>query len=157
MSRTSRSLRHDAGRRRVALVLARLAVAFLWPRLVTATPKQELPGGRVGEVWKKLFGTQAWELSEQIRIQVPDVAEDGALVPVTVESSYDGTHELYLLAEENPQPLAAHIRFGARAKGFFSLRLKLNETGLLWVVVAKSGATPLARSQKVTVLKGGCG
>lgn len=95
------------------------------------------------------------ETTDRIRLDVPVVAEDGAVVPVTVESLIPGTDRLVLLAEKNPFPLVAAFNFGPLAVPFVALRIKMNASADV-VALARAGGTYYLTRKAVRVVVGGC-
>jgi len=94
--------------------------------------------------------------SGQITLTVPDIAEDGALVPVTVESTLPGAESIWIFVEKNPAPLAARFKFGQSLDPFVSLRIKMNESCAV-VALVKAGGEYFSTSKRVKVVLGGCG
>jgi sulfur-oxidizing protein SoxY len=92
----------------------------------------------------------------QITLSLPDAVEDGALVPVTVESQLPGVSEIYLLVESNPNPVAARFSFAAGTLPYVATRIKMAESCRVFAVVrSAAGLHAVSRSAQVTV--GGCG
>lgn len=100
--------------------------------------------------WKKLGE------SERITLKTPDIAEDGAVVPITVESGLPDVEAILIFVEKNPSPLAARFRFDQSMDAFVSLRIKMNETCDV-IAVVKSGGEFFSARKKVNVVVGGCG
>ncbi len=94
--------------------------------------------------------------SDRITITAPDTAEDGAVIPVTVQSTLPVAEEIALFVEKNPFPLAAHFRLAKNTQAFVSLRLKMNETGDV-VAIVKAEDRFYSQRQRVNVVVGGCG
>jgi sulfur-oxidizing protein SoxY len=94
--------------------------------------------------------------SIQLNLTAPDIAEDGALVPVTVESDLPGIDTIWIFVEKNPNPLAARFQLKNNAEAFVSLRIKMNESCEV-IAMVKSGDEYFSASKKVRVLQGGCG
>jgi sulfur-oxidizing protein SoxY len=99
---------------------------------------------------------QSWMESGEIMLEVPQLAENGAIVPITVESRLPNTERILIFAEKNPVPLLAQFRFAPGADGWVSLRIKLNETGPV-MAVAESGGKFYGTEKRVKVMVGGCG
>ena len=87
---------------------------------------------------------------------IPSVAEDGAVVPVSLESRIAQTDRLVLLAEKNPFPLLVAFDFAAPALPFVTLRVKLNATGRV-VALARANGRYFRTEKTVRVVLGGCG
>ena len=120
-----------------------------------ATPSA-FPAGDLRQVLRQALGGQNWEPSPDVLIQVPPLAENGAIVPVTVESRLPGTRRLLILAGNNPGPLLAEFRFEPGADPWVSLRLKLNASGPVLAIAEASGRFHGAEVP-VKVMVGGCG
>jgi sulfur-oxidizing protein SoxY len=103
-----------------------------------------------------LLGSDATETSDQVTIKAPDIAENGAVVPVTVESSIEGTKSVAIIAAGNGTPLIASFDLGENAVPFVSTRIKMAKTAdVIAVVQSDAGLFSAAKSVKVTI--GGCG
>jgi sulfur-oxidizing protein SoxY len=94
--------------------------------------------------------------SDQIVLRAPEIAENGAIVPVEVESKIPGTQSIYILVDKNPQPLAASFDFSETMEPFVALRIKMSESSNVRVVVKVAGGFfEAVKEVKVTI--GGCG
>jgi sulfur-oxidizing protein SoxY len=94
--------------------------------------------------------------SQEITIKMPDIAENGAVVPVEVTSSIAGITRIAIVAEKNGTPLVGIFNLSGEAQGFISTRIKVAQTSFIRVIVNAGGKSYTARKEvKVTV--GGCG
>jgi sulfur-oxidizing protein SoxY len=94
--------------------------------------------------------------SEAIHLTVPEIAENGAVVPVTVVSALANTERIHILVEKNPNVLAANFVFPEGTESFVTTRVKMKETSLVIALVKADGK--FYRVQKeVKVTAGGCG
>lgn len=94
--------------------------------------------------------------SEEIVLKAPEIAENGAQVPIEILSRIAHTRAIYIFVDKNPQPMAASFEFMNGAEPFISTRIKMGETSMLRaVVLADGGYFTAAREVKVTI--GGCG
>jgi sulfur-oxidizing protein SoxY len=110
------------------------------------------------DVWRSLeaAGLADPAPSEEIVIKAPEIAENGAQVPIEVLSKMPGAQTLYLFVDKNPQPFVGSFEFLSSAEPFISTRIKMGETSNLRVVVRAGGKVYVAlREIKVTI--GGCG
>lgn len=152
-------------RRRVVLrgslgvMAAAMAVGagVLTPRAVLAAwPEAAFGAKNMDASLKELFGANAITESDAVTIKVPDIAENGAVVPVAVSSKLAGIQSVSILVEGNPTPLAASFKLSNGAGGNVSTRVKVGKTSNVVAVVNAGGKLYSARRQvKVTV--GGCG
>lgn len=109
----------------------------------------------VADVLKTLGATDASE-SKDILITAPDIAENGAVVPVAVTSKIPNTQQISIVSEKNPFPLAATFDVTEGGEGYVSTRIKMGKTSDVWAVVKAGGKFYVAKKEiKITV--GGCG
>jgi sulfur-oxidizing protein SoxY len=94
--------------------------------------------------------------SDQLALTVPDIAEDGAIVPITVESSLNAVKSIRLFVEKNPVPLTARFNFLAGMPPFVSLHIKMNESSELIAIAECADGTAYSTKKWVKVLQGGC-
>lgn len=105
---------------------------------------------------RSLTADRKLEETALLALDVPDSAENGAIVPVTLESRLEGTTALHLLVVRNPRPLAASFEFRNGAVPLVSFRIKMNESSPVVALVEAGGRIYGCRKQvKVTI--GGCG
>jgi sulfur-oxidizing protein SoxY len=104
---------------------------------------------------KRLFKDQKIIESDQIDIQIPKTAENGATVPITVTSSHRNVESIAILIEKNPIPLAAKFELFPDMEPFVSARLKIAESSAVAVIVETNEGFFTA-SKKVIVTPGGC-
>ena len=104
---------------------------------------------------KKIDEAIGAEASDKITIKAPDIAENGAVVPVTVSTDM-AAESIAVIAEQNPSPLAAAFNMGPGAQGYVSTRIKMGKTGDV-VAVVKAGGKLYANRKGVKVTIGGCG
>jgi sulfur-oxidizing protein SoxY len=125
------------------------------------TAEQALAAGREGFQAKTLAEALAAvggqpASSDQVQIISPDIAENGAVVPVGAVSKLPNTTEIYLLVEKNPQPLSAAFMIPAGTEPEVQTRLKMGQsTNVLAVVKAGGKLYSAVKETKVTL--GGCG
>lgn len=109
----------------------------------------------VADAQKSLGATTLID-SKDITITAPDIAENGAIVPVAITSKIPGTQSISIIAEKNPFPLAASFDISAGGEAYVSTRLKMGQTSNVRAIVRADGKFYTAiREVKITV--GGCG
>ena len=94
--------------------------------------------------------------SKDILIKAPDIAENGAVVPVEVTSKIPGTTSIMIFVDKNQNPLIADFEFANGAEGFVSTRVKMANTSHVRVAV-KAGGKAYTATKEVKVTIGGCG
>jgi sulfur-oxidizing protein SoxY len=103
------------------------------------------------------IGAASARPSAEIGIRVPEIAENGGVVPIEVSSRIPGTRSLAIVADRNPFPLLAIFNFADQAYKYASTRIKLAETSPLRAFAATSDGTVYVASTSITVTVGGCG
>ncbi len=103
-----------------------------------------------------LLGSETTETSDQIRIKAPDIAADGTVFSVTVETDLDGMTVIAIIASKNQTPLIAAFAFHGSAIPFVSTRIKMAETADV-VAVVKAGDRLYQNSKRIKVASSGCG
>lgn len=94
--------------------------------------------------------------SALIALEAPALADNGAVVPITVTSALPGTREIMLLVDGNPQPVAARFTIPAGTEAFVATRIRMAGNGTVYAAVrTDDGLYAAARAIEVTV--GGCG
>jgi len=109
----------------------------------------------VDEVLKMLGATGATE-SGDIKIKAPEIAENGAVVPVGITSNIAGTTEIISITAANPTPFAAKYIIGESAVPAVKSRFKMGKTTDV-IVVVKAGGKFYTAKANIKVTKGGCG
>jgi sulfur-oxidizing protein SoxY len=94
--------------------------------------------------------------SKDIVIKAPDVAENGAVVPIEITSNVPNTQTIWVLVEKNPMPLAGEFNFANGALAHISVRLKMGQTSSV-SILAKADGKFYSASREVKVTVGGCG
>ncbi len=143
--------------RTVALSAVGVVAGLVAPKSVLAAwPKSAFEAKKIDESLQHLMGISDTTDSADIKIKAPEIAENGAVVPVTVDSSIAGIESIAIMAENNPVPLVTSMTLGEGALGYMSSRIKMGKTGDVVAVVKANGKLFSARKQvKVTI--GGCG
>lgn len=103
---------------------------------------------------KAIGGTPA--NSDQVSVVSPDIAENGAVVPVGATSKLPNTTEMYLIVEKNPTPLSAGFMIPAGTAAEVQTRLKMGQSTNV-VVVVKADGKLFSASKETKVTLGGCG
>ena len=114
------------------------------------------PSTDFNQVITQALNRQTWQPTDAIQLDVPQIAENGAIVPITVESLLPNTRRILIFAEKNPGPLLAEFQLEPGADPWVSLRVKLNETGPVLAVVEAAGKY-YGHAMPVKVMLGGCG
>jgi sulfur-oxidizing protein SoxY len=155
-----RFLQAGAGGGAALLLLA----SGLSPRFALATQgaapsalddRKQFEAMTLDEVVKQMGGEKA-EASTEIDMKAPEIAENGAVVPIEITSKLPGTKMIAIISEKNPHALTAAFQIPAGTEAFVSTRVKVAETSKVFALVqTDKGFFYTDHLVKVTL--GGCG
>ncbi|MBY0254656.1 MAG: thiosulfate oxidation carrier protein SoxY [Methylobacterium organophilum] len=107
------------------------------------------------DVVKKLFG-QAATASDKVKLDAPEIAENGAVVPISVSTDLPDVTSIALLVTENPSALAAMYKFAPGTPPTVASRLKMAKTTPV-IAIVEAGGKLYSATREVKVTVGGCG
>ena len=136
---------------------AALAVIVLKPFAALATTwNKEGFGAKTPADALKTLGAANPVASKDLLIEAPQIAENGAVVPIEITSRVPGTSSIVVLIDKNPFPLLGKFDFMEGALPFVKVNVKMGETSDVRAIAQAGGKTYVAtREVKVTI--GGCG
>lgn len=148
-------------RRRFLLVIFRAtagacATVMCAKKSLADWPEKHFSKADFADSFRQVFGDRTITDSQAIRLVLPEIAENGAVVPVTISSDLADIQRLYIWVEKNPTPLAAEIALDASLAVYLTARIKMAESCNV-VVIAQQGEHLLRNRQWVKVMQGGCG
>jgi sulfur-oxidizing protein SoxY len=134
-----------------------VGAGLLAPRAVLAAwPEAAFAATDVTTAIKTLLGIEAGEPGGDITIKAPEIAENGAVVQVSVDSTLAGVKRMVIIAEGNQTPLIAAFDLGEDALPSVTTRIKMAKTANVQALVQTADKTfTAAKEVKVTI--GGCG
>ena len=139
-----------------AVVAAASAGLLVPSRVLAAWPEASFKAKSVDEALADLLGGSDAVESGDITIKAPDIAENGAVVPVTVSTSMSKVESITIIVEANGTPLSASFNLAANTVPEISTRLKMGKTSNVVAMIKADGKLYKAAKQvKVTI--GGCG
>ena len=105
----------------------------------------------------KALGAGAPVESKDVTITGPDIAENGAVVPVGASTAMPGVKRLLLLVEKNPATLSAMFDVSDAVEANFSTRVKMGQSSNVFAVALMADGKVLYAVKEVKVTLGGCG
>ena len=126
------------------------------PRLAMAKWSKAFDNTTVDGALNDLYGSATLTKDDKITLKVPEIAENGAVVPVTVKTKMANVTNISIFADKNPQPLAASFTLPEGTAPNVSIRIRLGETQVVKAVVEADGKL-YTTEQEVKVTIGGCG
>jgi sulfur-oxidizing protein SoxY len=116
--------------------------------------KAAFEGKSLDEVFKAL-GTGTPEKSSTVVMNAPDIAENGAVVPVGISTTLKA-QQMAILVEKNPSTLAAQFFIPSGTEPFMTTRIKMAQTSNVYALVKADGKWTMA-VKEIKVTLGGCG
>jgi sulfur-oxidizing protein SoxY len=140
-----------------ATVAGLLATAGLLPTAAQAAWNEAaFQAKTMADVVKALGGGAPAE-SKDVTITGPDIAENGAVVPVGASSSAAGVKRLLLLVEKNPSALAAAFDITDGVEANVSTRVKMGQSSNVYAVAMMVDGKVAYAVKEIKVTLGGCG
>jgi sulfur-oxidizing protein SoxY len=137
-------------------LLAVLGLLLAKPLTVLAAWNEQAFGAKTAADALKNIGATAAAPSKDILIEAPQIAENGAVVPIEISSNIPGTTSIAVVIEKNPFPPAGKFDFKENALPFVKLNVKMGETSDVRVV-AVAGGKQFVATREIKVTIGGCG
>jgi sulfur-oxidizing protein SoxY len=119
-------------------------------------PKDAFSQKKEADAIKTLFAGKTPEASDKVNLDAPEIAENGAVVPISVSTTLPDVTAIALVVSVNPFPLAAYYPIPAGTAPMVANRLKMAKTSKVIALVA-SGDKVFSASKEVKVTVGGCG
>jgi len=137
-------------------LLGAASALLLKPFAALAAWHKEAFGAKSAPDALKSLGIANAAPSQDVLIEAPQIAENGAVVPVEITSNVKGTTSILVLIDKNPFPLAGKFDFTEGALPFVKVNLKMGETSDVRVV-AEAGGKHYFATREIKVTIGGCG
>ena len=121
-----------------------------------AWPEKSFDIKDLTESVSSVYGHSNLEESSKVRLKAPEIAENGAIVPINVSTSLDNVESIMIFVENNPQPLSSGYKLTSLSEPSIGTRLKMGKSSNVMAAV-KSGDKVYTSTQEVKVTIGGCG
>lgn len=142
---------------KTSLVFGTTGIILLELRLAQAEwVSADFAPGSFDATMKQLLKGKTIVETDKINLNIPEIAENGALVPVTVTSSIKDIQSIAIVVEQNPVPLAIQAQLMPELETFLSARLKIASTSFVFAL-AETEKEFFSVKKKVKVTIGGCG
>lgn len=133
-----------------------LGATGLFPQYAFAFNKNAFEAKNVADA-VKAFGAGAPVESKDVTLTAPDIAENGAVVPMAAASGLAGVKHLLVLVEKNPNALVAKFDVSDAVEPSFSTRAKMGQTSDVYAVAITNDGKAFYTKKEVKVTLGGCG
>lgn len=131
-------------------------VGLLKPLAALAAWNKEAFGAKTASDALKGIGVADAAPSKDLLVEAPEIAENGAVVPISITSRIAGTRSIAVLIDNNPFPLLGKFDFAEGALPFLRLNAKMGETSDVRVI-AEAGGKHYVVTKNIKVTIGGCG
>jgi sulfur-oxidizing protein SoxY len=148
--------RREALQTTAAVATAIASVGLLPQAAHAAFDKAAFSAKSVADAVKAMGGSAMTE-SADVKIVGPDIAENGAVVPMAVSTTAAGAKKLLLLIEKNPSALVASFNVTADVVPNFATRAKMGQSSDVYAVAIMADGKALFAKKEVKVTLGGCG
>ncbi len=139
-----------------AVVAGLLATAGFAPQQAAAYEKAAFDAKSPADVAKAL-GASAPVESKDVTIGGPDIAENGAVVPLSASTTLPGVKRLLILVEKNPAALVAMFNVSDAVEPSFATRAKMGQSSDVYAVALMADGKAFFAKKEVKVTLGGCG
>ncbi len=143
-----------------AKVAAMLAAAGLLPGLAQAQASgyntAAFDAKTMADLMKAMGGGAPAE-SKDVTVTGPDIAENGAVVPIGASTALPGVKRMLMLIEKNPSLLSAMFDVTDAVEASFSTRVKMGQSSNVYAVAMMNDGKVLFAQKEVKVTLGGCG
>ena len=136
--------------------LSAAAIVAAAPLRVLASIRDGFKAESVADVLKAIQSGLPIEESDAIRFKIPDIAENGAVVPISVSTDLADVKAISIVIENNPNPLTTRFEISPDAFADVSTRVKMGESSMVRVYVELPDRI-LTAAKEVKVTIGGCG
>src|SRR5260221_6407418 len=140
---------------RRALVAA-FVFALVRPLSALAAWNKDAFGAKTAGDALKGLGVANATPTQDVSVDVPQIAENGAVVPIEISSAIPGTTALIVVIDKNPFPLISRFDFNEGPLPFVKLNVKMGETSDVRVLAGAAGKHYVT-TREVEVTIGGCG
>ncbi len=138
-------------------VLAGLLVGTgLFPQYAMAFNKAAFDAKTLAEVLKAM-GAGAPQASKDVTITAPDIAENGAVVPLGASTTLAGVKHLMILVDKNPSVLVSVFNITDSVEANVATRAKMGQSSDVYAVAVTNDGKALFAKKEVKVTLGGCG
>lgn len=139
-----------------AIVAGLLMTTGLFPQYAQAFNAKAFEAKSLADVLKAL-GAGAPLESKEVTITGPDIAENGAVVPLGASTALPGVKQLLVLVEKNPSALIAVFNMTDGVDSNISTRAKMGQSSDVYAVAVMNDGKVLYAKKEVKVTLGGCG
>jgi sulfur-oxidizing protein SoxY len=133
-----------------------LGATGLFPQYALAFTKAAFDAKTIADALRA-YGASAPTESKDVTLTAPEIAENGAVVPVAAATTLPGVKSILLLVEKNPNALSAKFDLSDAIEPAVSTRVKMGQTSDVYAVAITADGKAHYAKKEVKVTLGGCG
>jgi sulfur-oxidizing protein SoxY len=133
-----------------------LGATGLFPQYALAFNKTAFDAKSIADA-VKAYGASAPVESKDVTLTAPEIAENGAVVPLAASATMPGVKSILLLVEKNPAALSAKFDVTDAVEPSFHTRVKMGQTSDVYAVAITNDGKAYYAKKEVKVTLGGCG
>ena len=138
-------------------VVAGLLASAGFPQLAQAAVNKAAFDAKTVQDAARAAGAKSLAESKDVTIIGPDIAENGAVVPLGASTTLPGVKQLLILVEKNPSTLVATFYVSDAVEANFSTRAKMGQSSDVYAIAIMADGKALWAKKEVKVTLGGCG
>jgi sulfur-oxidizing protein SoxY len=143
--------------KRIVEATAVIGAVLIMPKLAFAKWSKAFDADTTEAAMTGLFNNTETIASDKVFLKVPEIAENGAVVPVNVKTDIENVKSISVVAFKNPQPLACSFTIPEGTDSDVSIRIRLFETMDVQAIVETHDGKLFSVQKEVKVTIGGCG
>ncbi len=120
-----------------------------------AWPEKAFHSNKLNDVLLNLFQQNKTTKTKRIKLKIPGIAQDGAVVPLTITSTLRQIDRIVIFVAQNPRPLIADFELSPNMEVFVRTRIRMADTGHV-TVIARANGKLYSTQKQVSVAIGGC-
>ena len=95
--------------------------------------------------------------TDSITIKAPEIAENGAVVPISINTKIGNVKNIAILVDNNPSPLTSTFEINSQLEAYVSTRVKMAKSSNIIALVTTNNNKFYTASKSIKVTIGGCG
>ncbi|MBS83376.1 MAG: thiosulfate oxidation carrier protein SoxY [Gammaproteobacteria bacterium] len=140
----------------VGTIMSVTALSITPKRVFAAWPKQSFDEKDLAKSINSIYGHNDLTESSKVILKAPEIAENGAIVPINVKTKLKRVESIMIFVENNPQPLSSGYYFTSLAEPTIGTRIKMGKSSKV-IAAVKSGNKVYSSSREIKITIGGCG
>ena len=135
-----------------------ITLYYLWlSKVMAAWPEQLFNTKSSENTTDLLTGDKSAQASDKIKIKAPEIAENGAVVPLSVDIDLPDIKTISILVDKNPSPLTSVFHLTDQLLPYVSTRVKMAETSQVIALAENHQGEFFSATRSIKVTIGGCG